>query len=652
MSAAHPENRKRGIAFKLSVFILTSTTLIFLAAFIYNYTETRKLVLQSVEKNTGNLALSTAHSIETILRGVDSSPRYLAASLEYMNFNQAELLKQIENSIKLNPDIFGSTVAYEPFAYNGHSRDFSPYYSRQNGQIKLSWLGGKYYRYHFWDWYILPKELNRAIWSEPYFDEGGGNAVMSTFSVPFYKNIRGKRTFTGVVTADMSLEWLKDIISRVKIYETGYAFLISQNGIFITHPDKNLIMRESIFTVAEMAGDSSLRNIGRKMIRGEKGFVALPQYFAGKKAWIYYVPLPSAGWSIGIVIPEEELFAGIHHLSRIVLVIGFAGFAFLFFVVMAISRNITEPLRQLAQTTTEIAKGSLDVSLPRRRPSDEVGDLTTSFENMQLALKEYISNLREATAARERMESELKIARTIQMSFLPQRFPPFPEKREFDIYAAIVPAREVGGDLYDFFLLDNETLFFAIGDVSGKGVPAALFMAASKLLIKGTVNRDIEISEALARVNRELCGGNDAMMFLTYFCAALNFRTGELRYSNAGHNPPLIVRRGGKPEWLELPEGFLLGVMEESVYRTVTTHLQPGDLLFLYTDGVTEAMNADGEAYSESRLQGLLENLAGETPESIVQKVICNVQEFAGSAPQSDDITILSLRYRGSQDRK
>lgn len=647
MSAASAKNKKRGLAFKLSVFILASTTLIFLAAFGYNYAETRRLVMKNVEENAGNLAYSTANRIETILRGVEGSPRYMAASLEHIKYSQPELMKQIADSVQLNPDIFGAAVAYEPYAYNPRLRDFCPYYSRQKDRLKFSWLGGKNYRYHLWDWYSLPKELGRAVWSEPYFDEGGGNAVMSTFSVPFYKDVRGIRKFSGVVTADMSLAWLQDIISRVTIYRTGYAFLISQNGVFITHPDKYLVMRESIFTVAEAANDVTLRNIGRRMIHGKTGFVALPEYFTGKKAWMYYVPLQSAGWSIGVVIPDEELFADVHRLSRIVLIIGIVGFAFLFFVITAISRNITNPLRKLAQTTTEIAKGSLDVALPQERTSDEVGELTTSFENMQVALKEYISNLKETTAAKERMESELKIARTIQMSFLPKKFPPFPEKKEFDIYAAIVPAREVGGDLYDFFLLDDDTLFFSIGDVSGKGVPAALFMAVSKLLMKGTVSMEIELSEALARVNRELCTENDAMMFLTYFCATLNFRTGEMRYSNAGHNPPLIRRAGGKPEWLDLPEGFLLGILEDSSYRTETIYLNPGDALLLYTDGVTEAMNTEGLPYSDESLQTLVESLEEAKPETLVQEVVRHVQDFAGEAPQSDDITVLALRYKG-----
>ncbi|HPL63129.1 MAG TPA: SpoIIE family protein phosphatase [Syntrophales bacterium] len=649
MQGTAEKNRKRGLAFKLSLFILASTTMIFLIAFGYNYSESRYLVMKNVEENAKNLALSTSHQIENVLRGVDDAPRYLASSLEYINCSDRELLMQIEGIVRLNSDIFGSTVAFEPYTRDPRRQYFAPYYCRDKDHLKLSYLGGKGYHYPLWDWYLIPKELGAPAWSEPYFDEGGGNIVMSTYSVPFYRNERGKRTFAGVVTADMSLDWLKETMAKARIYRTGFAFLISRNGVFVSHPDKGMIMRESIFSLAENAGDTELREIGRKMISGAEGFVSLPEYFTGKKAWMYYAPLPSAGWSIGVVIPGDELFADVRNLSWIVLVIGIGGFAFLFFVITSISHRITHPLRQLAQTTSEIAKGNLDVDLPRERSGDEVGELTASFENMQAALKEYIANLKETTAAKERMESELKIARTIQMSFLPKQFPPFPEKKEFDIFATLVPAREVGGDLYDFFLLDEEKLFFAIGDVSGKGVPAALFMAAAKILMKGSISRDVDIAETLGRVNRELCIENEATMFLTYFCGILNFRTGELKYSNAGHNPPLLLRPGRKPERLSLPEGIFLGVFEESPYLTYTTRLEPGDTLLLYTDGVTEAMNSGEKVYTEARLYEFSGALANSHPEHMVREIVADVQHFAGDAPQSDDITVLALLYRGKQ---
>ncbi|MHB8907732.1 MAG: PP2C family protein-serine/threonine phosphatase, partial [Syntrophales bacterium] len=398
---------------------------------------------------------------------------------------------------------------------------------------------------------------------------------------------------------------------------------------------------------AEAANDPELRATGRAMIHGEKGFVALKNHFSGQKAWMYYAPLPSVGWSIGVVFPEEALFAGLRDLNRVVLFIGTAGFAVLFLIIVLISGSITRPLRTLAGKAAEIAKGNLDIEVSDVTSRDEVGELSRSFDNMKVALKEYIANLAETTAAKERYESELKIARTIQMSFLPKIFPPFPEYAEFDIYATLESAKEVGGDLYDFFLLDEDHLFFSIGDVSGKGVPAALFMAAAKTLMKGTASRELSPSEVLQRVNYELCRENDSMMFVTVFCGILNFRTGEVRYSNAGHNPPLLLRSGRPPEWLPLPDGFLLGAMEDSLYETRQILLAPGDALLLYTDGVTEAMNGEKLFYEERRLLQVTEEHGLEPPEELVREVLRSVREFTGSEPQSDDITMLALSFRG-----
>jgi sigma-B regulation protein RsbU (phosphoserine phosphatase) len=348
-----------------------------------------------------------------------------------------------------------------------------------------------------------------------------------------------------------------------------------------------------------------------------------------------------------VVFPEAALFAGIAKLNRVVLIIGTAGFAILFALIVLISGTITRPLRALAGKAAEIARGNLDVEMAEVRSNDEVGELSRSFDNMKVALKEYIATLAETTAAKERYESELKIARTIQMSFLPKTFPPFPEKSEFDIYATLIPAKEVGGDLYDFFLLDDDHLFVSIGDVSGKGVPAALFMAAAKTLMKGTASRNLTPSEVLSRVNHELCLENDSLMFVTVFCGMLNFRTGEFLYSNAGHNAPVIMHPGMRPEWLPLPDGFFLGTMEEAVYKTRKLLLAPGDTLLLYTDGITEAMNGEKAFYTDERLLRLTEEQRAVVPETLIREVLTSVQDFSGAEPQSDDITLLALSFRG-----
>jgi len=649
MSTPPPSARRRGLAFKLSLMILTGTAVIFTAAFGYNYIYSRNQILRDVETNARNLTLTAVGRIETVLQGVQKAPSSLAHTLSRETFDRPTLLKRLGALFDNNPEIFGSAVAFEPYAFDPRSREFAPYCCRDGAELKLTYLGGKTYQYFSWDWYQIPKELERAVWSEPYFDEGAGNIMMSTYSIPFFRKSGEDRVLTGIVTADISLDWLVDIVSRISPSESGFSFLISQSGVFVTHPDRELIMRESLFSVAEAADDKELRAVGRAMIDGKQGFVALKNHFAGQKAWLYYAPIPAVGWSIGVVFPEEALFAGLRGLNRMVLIIGTAGFGILFLIIVLASGTITRPLRTLTKEAAEIARGNLDVEMAEVKSNDEVGELSRSFDNMKVALKEYIAHLAETTAAKERYESELKIARTIQMSFLPKIFPPFPANVEFDIYATLVPAKEVGGDLYDFFLLDEEHLFFSIGDVSGKGVPAALFMAAAKTLMKGTAGRGISPSEVLSRVNRELCLENDSLMFVTVFCGVLNFRTGEVFYSNAGHNPPLVLRPGQPPEWLPLPDGFFLGTMEDAVYETRRTVLAPGDRLLIYTDGVTEAMNDQKAFYQEERLIRVAKEHGQNSPEELVREILGSVRAFAGSEPQSDDITLLALLFRGGQ---
>ncbi len=642
------EGGKGGLAFRLSLFILTATAFIFLTAFGYSYFYSRKQILANVEKNAEAVTMATVSKIEVVLEGVEKVPSYLARNLQGDKPSLPVLQQQIIALLQTNPEIFGSAVAYEPYAYEARSRYFAPYICRgKYGGLVPTFLGNEEYQYFFLDWYQLPKELDRAVWSEPYFDEGAGNIMMSTYSVPFYTYREGEKIFTGVVTADISLEWLMEIINKLSPPQAGYSFLVSRNGVFVSHPRKEYIMQESVFSIAEANHDRELREIGRDMIRGGKGFVTIKSNFAGQRSWMYYAPLPSLGWSIGVVFPEERLFAGIGRLNAVVLGIGAAGFFALLIVIVAISGTITKPLRVLADKAGEIARGNLEVEVPTVSSRDEVAALSHSFQNMQVALKEYISNLAETTAAKERIESELKIAHTIQMSFLPKRFPPFPEKEEFEIFAALEPAKEVGGDLYDFFLIDDDHVFFSVGDVSGKGVPAALFMAVTKTLMKGIAGQSVFPSLALTKVNQELCKDNDSSMFVTLFCGILNFKTGELLFANAGHNAPVLMAAEGEPRWLESDPGFMLGIMEDWQYDTSRLMLHPGDALVLYSDGVTEAMNVRKEFFTDEALLRTLAACPDRNPEALVTAVLEAVAGFAGEEPQSDDITVLALRYRG-----
>jgi len=640
--------KMRGIAFKLILFIMTGITLIFALIFGYNYLYSRKILLKNVEDNARNLALATTNRIDKILRSMEVATTNLATFLQQTGYSDKKrLLNLIRSFVECNPEIYGSTIAFEPYAYDKNSLYFSPYFYKSDNETKFTYIGGEGYPYFYWTWYQLPKELNRPVWNEPYYDEGAGNIIMSTFSVPLYRTVSGEKEFLGVLTADISLDWLQEIVSSIKIFESGYGFLISRNGTIVTHPFKDLIMHETIFGVAEGRRDAQLRAIGREMIKGKTGFVPFTSIVTEDKCWMAYCPVPSTGWSLAVIYPQDELMADAISLNRTVIMLFLVGFFLLLGVIVFNARSITKPLRMLANATRVISTGNLDAEFPQIKSRDEVGNLSESFVYMQNSLKRYIKDLTETTAAKERIESELKVAREIQMSIIPKIFPPFPHRPEFDIYACIKPAREVGGDLYDFFFIDDEHICFMIGDVSGKGVPASLFMAVTKTLFKASTSQGTKPDEILTRLNNELARDNESSMFVTIFCGILNTKTGEISYANAGHNPPLLLRQGKEADFLLLSGSVAVGAMEGLSFKTEKLNLHPGECLFMYTDGVTEATNLKDELFSERRLQNDLSVFREKPIQDVVLGLMEKIEDFSQGAPQADDITMMILKYFG-----
>jgi len=275
------------------------------------------------------------------------------------------------------------------------------------------------------------------------------------------------------------------------------------------------------------------------------------------------------------------------------------------------------------------------------------------FRDLEITLDKTIREAvaqKEAAADRERLlaiQKELDVAREIQESIVPREFPPYPEREELSIHASMLPAKEVGGDFFDFFVIDRDRIGFAIGDVSGKGVPAALFMAVSRTLLRATASRGSAPDECMRQVNQILHQESISSMFVTCFYGVLNTRTGEIHYSNGGHHLPYILRTDGRVEAMEPFGGLILGAFKHAAYETGEIALQPGDCIFLYTDGITEAMNPDGEQFSNERLVESLQRVNGSPVEDIVGKVIDNVKEFTAGATQSDDMTILAVKYAG-----
>lgn len=450
---------------------------------------------------------------------------------------------------------------------------------------------------------------------------------------------------------------LQESFEKIRIAQTGHLFLFNGKKEMLVpcglppgaivkdvNPETGRPLLEEL-TAAAQTPDRPIRYLWKNP--NEPASEAAPHV-----SYVSY--FKTLDWYIASIAREDEIERPARDLVlREVLFISIIfviGIGITYLLVNGISqplKKLTEYAKQLPQqdfTASEHAPSEIE-RLPERY-GDEVGRLARSFLFMEDSLRQYIKDLQATTAAKERIESELKIARDIQLSIVPKIFPPFPDRPEFDLYATLLPAKEVGGDFYDFFLIDEDHLFFTVGDVSGKGVPASLFMAVTKTLIRASVVRYDDLHKVLTHVNDNLCEGNDACMFVTVFCGVLNIRTGEVLCTNGGHNPPVHCSAGGA-EYLQPPDGMALGIMEGAGYGALRFRMEPGDSLFLYTDGVTEATDPEERLFSEEYLTECLVDL-GEMP---VKEQTCamldRIHSFARGAPQADDITMLILRFNG-----
>lgn len=489
-----------------------------------------------------------------------------------------------------------------------------------------------YFDFHSRPWYKEAKEKGRVIFTDIY-EDGYGRGLTITCAAPFY-NAEGK--FAGVVGMDVLIGNLYNAIVDVDLGSESYTFLADKTGKIIT-PGGGAQMISDITT-----------SLAYKIMSGKPG-VSL----SNSRVYYAYTPIKSTGWILCSSIPERVIIAPVRDVNKRVIftILSFIGafviiVAFAVIVARKLSHKLTEPIIALEDDVKKIAGGNLDYRA-EIRTNDEIGDLAKSFNDMAASLKEYVKNLAAVTAEKERIGAELNIATQIQADMLPRIFPPFPDRKEFDIYATMNPAKEVGGDFYDFFLIDSNHLALVMADVSGKGVPAALFMVIAKTLIKNRAQMGGTPSEILADVNNQLCEGNEAELFVTVWLGILEISTGHVTASNAGHEYPAIYRPGEGYTLFRTKQSPAVATMEGLRFKPSEFTLNPGDNLYLYTDGVAEATNSSEELYGTERMLDSLNHTDGMTVEEILRTMKKSVDDFTGEAPQFDDITMLSLKYYG-----
>ncbi|MAT56623.1 MAG: serine/threonine protein phosphatase [Ignavibacteriae bacterium] len=638
--------KKNTFAFRLNLYVVSSISLIAVIIFTSFYFISRDILLSMAEESAKNITEKYVNQIDAVIGKSAKIPYNIATVIENGNPKEEELIALLKNIVTNNEEVYGSAIAFEPFGFDENKYFYSHYVYKSKGEIVTSNLNDPKYEYFYQDWYQIPAHLEEPVWSEPYYDEGGGNVVMTTYSVPFYKTENGIKKFWGIITVDIALDWLDSLVSSIKIYETGFAFVISYAGTFVTHPNNDFILNHTIFSLSEEYNIPDLREIGKKMIKDESGFRELNGVTIKEDSRIYYTPFNSNNWSLGVIFPDKELYADLNNLSLIIIVIGLFGLVFIIATVTEVSKRLTKPLNQFAKAAGEVGSGKFNTELPQITSKDEIGELYNSFKRMQVELNNYIENLKATTAEKEKMQSELRIAHQIQMDMVPKIFPPFPERDDVDLFAVLDTAKEVGGDLYDFFFIDDERIVVLVGDVAGKGVPASLFMAVTRTLIRSKFTKGISTAKVVDQINRDLMQNNDSQLFVTLLLCIIDLKTKEMEYTSGGHNPAYIVSEDGTITTLKDRHGMALGLFDVMPYTSSTYQMKQGDKFILYTDGVNEAMDKNGDIYDYERFENMLGKIKDLSAKESIEIILKDIKKFAEGAEQSDDITLMVVTMK------
>ena len=496
---------------------------------------------------------------------------------------------------------------------------------------------------------------DKLVWLPTYLDSYGNTCITAAMT---YRDSSGK--IAGVVASDVLLTSLIEDAMKLKIGDTGSCFILDADLNFIAHPKMNepdfkTELTDHIESSFIDTLKSSAIGIRETLYEGQNSYIAFSRL--NETGWIFCASIETQE----VIAPavkakadsdmltersQQQMQKLLFDIFRMFIVFfAITGIAVIMFS-FAVSGTITRPIEELAVNAQDIGKGNFDHKISVRS-KDEVGQLARRFNEMQDNLKNYLNHLKKITAEKERISTELNLATQIQADMLPRIFPPYPDRKEFDLYATMNPAKEVGGDFYDFFMIDDNHLALVMADVSGKGVPAALFMVIAKTLIKTRTLMGGTPSEILADVNTQLCEGNEAELFVTVWLGILEISTGHVIASNAGHEYPAVMKAGEGYELFKTKQSPAVATMEGIKFRQSEFDLKPGDNLYIYTDGVAEATNSNDELYGTDRMIDALNHTIGMSAKDITFNMKKSVDEFTGDAPQFDDITMLSLRYFG-----
>ena len=630
---------RRKLSVRVSLWVLLFAAIIFDVALLFLSYQAHETVRQEAISRATQILENTSLRVEGILNRVEVASN-MTKWLVLRQPKQADsMFVYSRGMLENNPDFYNCSIAFEPYYFKDKGRYFSAYTKHDGDSIRTIQGGSDNYQYFFVDWYLMPKKQDKPCWTEPYMDL---DVPTNTYEMvtSYGQTLKDKQgQVIGVINTSLSITWLSRTISAIKPYPNSYSFMIGQGGTYFVHPDTTKITRQTIFTQP----DTALVALGHAMTNGEEGMRHMN--IDGKDSYVFYKPLGQTGCSMAIVCPENDIFRGFDCLRNSVRAIFLVGLLLMLYFFSRIIANELKPLRRLARKAEAIAAGQFETELPDFQRVDEIGQLSQSFGNMQQSLVKYIEELKETTAQKASIESDLRIASDIQMGMLPVKFPTREDRDDVQLYAQLTPAKEVGGDLFDFYFRD-EKLFFCIGDVSGKGVPASLFMAMTRSTFRTVSAHESMPDRIVTTMNKTIADMNKNHMFVTLFVGVLDLPTGRLRYCNAGHDAPLLIGVGVG----ELPcdPNIPVGFRPQWKYSLQETQIFTGTTIFLFTDGLTEAMDANKELFQMERVNDVANRVLAkqqQDPRQLISQMTEAVHQFVGDAEQSDDLTMMAIQY-------
>ncbi len=489
-------------------------------------------------------------------------------------------------------------------------------------------------------------ESDTPAWSEPLFCERNNHIVVSYYAPVQVNDINGTPQNVGEIICELSLFQLSKTINQIQIGEKGFAFLLSKEGTFITHPLDDWILTKSIFDIPRKVLDEDELALKAFLEQPSSGsIIARPEILNYEKSWVYYSQLEN-DWILIIAIPYEEMFEPLYLPILKMLFFSVLGILVIYILITYITNRQIQPLSNL---TNQLKRFS-SLSGESFAGDDSMNEIKHVSESLNLLRTWYEKN--KIRVSREEKLNKLKDddiyqAAEIQQSLIKIDYPAFPGNPEIDLCTSYKPARIVSGDLFDYFFRDEDELVLSVGDVSGKGVPAAFFMSVAQTVIKSVAVDTLEhkSSSIVHRINNELYSNNVHQFFLTLFLGILNIKTGKLSYCNAAHTTSYVLKADGRLETLSDSHGLPLGLYRDKGYRESRYKMEKGDSLILYTDGVTELLDENNIQYGHDRLKENLQSLKGLDSKSMVLKIEKSLQQFMGEGSQNDDICILILKY-------